>query len=205
MAPIDPSNNQRRSANGGRSSGDRPLPAPVNRATAVAVAPPSVRAVTVVPNELPPDEELTEAEIRHRKELDDFLLARRAERGDPWPEFLGPLLHAEEVRELVGLASLDDLDELVQQWRILALPTRPGGVVYPAFQFDDDGQPYPTIAEVIELLAPVAVTPYTIASWLMSPNEFLGDATPMHLLRTERDPQRVLTEARYAAAHMEQF
>jgi hypothetical protein len=161
--------------------------------------------VTVVPNDFPPDEELSEAESRYRQELDDFLLARAAERGDPWPKLLGPLLHAEEVRELVGLCSLEDLDELVRRWRILALPTRRGGVVYPAFQFDGHGQPYPTIAEVIEILAPVAVTPYTIASWLMSPNEFLGDETPMQLLRTERDPERVMTEARYAAAHMELF
>lgn len=205
MAPIESDDHDHRSANGIGATGDPVLSSPANRATAVAVAPATTRAVTVVSSDLPADEELTEAEIRYRKELDDFLAARRAETGDPWPKLLGPLLHAEDVRKLVGLSSLEELDELVRRWRILALPTNRGSVVYPAFQFDENGQPYRVIAEIIEILAPVAISPYTIASWLMSPNEFLGNDTPMHVLKTERDPQRVLTEARYAAAHMEQF
>jgi hypothetical protein len=202
MAPIDSPDQHHHSSNGGRPNGDRSPSSPANRVTAVAVASSTARAVTVVPNDLPPDEELTEAEVRYRQELDDFIAAREAERGDPWPKLLGPLLHAEDVRELVGLSSLEELDELVRQWRILALPTRRGGVVYPAFQFDDDGQPFPTIAEVIEILAPVAVTPYTIASWLMSPKPYFEDQSPMQWLKSGRPPRHVVTEARLAADHM---
>jgi hypothetical protein len=205
MAPIDAPNPHHRSSNGGRSNGDRSPSAPANRGTAVAVAPSTARAVTVVPSDLPPDEELSETEIRYRKELDDFLAAREAERGDPWPKLLGPLLRAEDVRELVGLTSLEELDELVRQWRILALPTRRGGVVYPAFQFDDDGQPFSAIAEVIEILAPVAVTPYTIASWLMSPKPYFEDQTPIQWLKSGRTPRHVVAEARLAADHMAHF
>jgi hypothetical protein len=202
MASTDPRNQHHHSSNGGRSNGDLSSSSAAIRATAVAVAPSTARAVTIVPSDLPPDEELAEAEIRYRKELDDFIAAREAERGDPWPKLLGPLLHAEDVRELVGLSSLEELDELVRQWRILALPTRQGGVVYPAFQFDDDGQPFPTIAEVIEILAPVAVTPYTIASWLMSPKPYFDDQSPMQWLESGRTPRHVVTEARLAADHM---
>jgi hypothetical protein len=205
MARLEPHKLRHQPSNGDRFK-DRPSPSSsATTVSSVATASPSERVATEVPNDLPPDDELSEAEISYRKELDDFLTAREAERGDPWPRLLGPLLRAEEVRELVGLSSLEALDDLVRGWRILALPTRQGGVVYPAFQFDHDGQPHPSIAEVIEILAPVAITPYTIASWLMSPNEFLGDETPMQMLKIGRDPQRVITEARYAADHMAHF
>jgi hypothetical protein len=160
------------------------------------------RAVTTVDNPILPDHLVGPEERRYREDLRAFLRSQHAGDEDPWRAFLGPLLDAEQVRSLLGIPSLEAVDNLVQAKRVLALPGTADEVVYPAFQFSDDGQPYPTIAEVIEILAPVAETPYTIATWLMSPKPYFDGRSPMQWLKSGRPPRQVVTEARLAADHM---
>lgn len=128
--------------------------------------------------------------------------SRRGESLAVWQAFLGQFLSKSEVQELIGAETASEVDALVEDGRLLALPTHEGDVVYPAFQFRADGTPYPTIGRVIEILGPVAVTPYTIASWLMSPKPYFRGTSPIHWLEMGRDPRRVVAEARLAAAHM---
>ena len=78
--------------------------------------------------------------------------SRRAESRAVWQAFLGPLLSREEARQRLGLASDQEIDVLVREKRLLALPTLEGDTIYPAFQLAANGQPYPTIARVIEIL-----------------------------------------------------
>jgi len=128
--------------------------------------------------------------------------SRRAESRAVWRAFLGPLLSQTEVQDLIGAASAQDVDALVQERRLLALPTHEGDVVYPAFQFRADGSPYPVIRRVIEILGPVVESPYMIASWLKSRKADLGGRTPIDWLEMGKDPRRVVTEARLSASHL---
>ncbi len=137
-----------------------------------------------------------------RRSFDELMESRSADSGAVWRAFLGPLLSQTEVQQLIGADSANEVDALVAEQRLLALPTHEGDVVYPAFQFRADGSPYPVVGRVIEILGPVAVTPYTIASWLMSPKPYFRGTSPIHWLEMGRDPRRVVAEARLAAAHM---
>ena len=178
-----------------------------NGGRAVATVEPdrSTRAVTTVDNPLPPDHLVSPEERRYREELRAFVQSQHAGDEDPWRTFLGPLLDAEQVRSLLGVPSLEAVDNLVRAKRVLALPTSTDEVFYPAFQFDRDGQPYPAIAMIIRILDDVAVTPYTIASWLKSPNDYLEGESPIGWIELGRDQDRVLQEAKYAAEHMAHF
>jgi hypothetical protein len=137
-----------------------------------------------------------------RRSFDALMESRRDESRRVWEAFLGPLLSREQVRRLLRVESDQEVEDLVQGKQLLALPTDEGNTVYPAFQFGQNGKPYPAIARVIELLDSVAITPYTIASWLMSPKPYFGGTSAIRWLEMGRDPRRVVAEARLAAAHM---
>ena len=68
-----------------------------------------------------------------------------------------------------------------------------GRLVYPAFQFDDRGQPRPIIADVLPALG-ANVGAWQIALWLVSPNGWLDGARPID--RLDEDGKRVLEAAR---------
>ena len=86
--------------------------------------------------------------------------------------------------------------------RLLALPTREGDVVYPAYQFNKTGTVYPDIERNISIFDGVVATPYTIASWLRGPKKYLGGNAPIQWLELERDPEPVLAGAEVAAARL---
>jgi hypothetical protein len=137
-----------------------------------------------------------------RRSFDELMESRRANSGAVWRAFLGPLLSRTEVQELIGAESAGEIDALVAEQRLLALPTHEGDVVYPAFQFRADGTPHPVIGRVIEILSPVVESPYMIASWLRSKKADLGGRTPLEWLEKGRDPRRVVVEARLSASHL---
>jgi hypothetical protein len=119
-----------------------------------------------------------------------------------WREVLGPLLSIDEVQQRLGLVSHRDVDEMVRRKQLFALPTRGGRVVYPAFQFDEQGRVYPSIERIMRIFDGIALTPYTIASWLRGPKDYLEGETPIRWLQLERDVDPVIAGAEVAAAQL---
>src|SRR5687767_7828617 len=96
-----------------------------------------------------------------------------------WRDLLGPLLDHHDVQRRLGLDAAEDIGDLVDSNRLLAVPTDEGDELYPEFQFEPGGNINPTIGRVLAILGPVVVTHYTIASWLRSPREDLGGRAPV--------------------------
>ena len=116
-----------------------------------------------------------------------------------WRKVLGPLLETGQVQELLNPQEVSDL---TRKGCLLALPGFGGRKLYPAFQLSPDGRPYPEIAKVLEILSDVVETPYTIASWLVSPQDLLGGETPIAWLRAGKDSSQILAAARRSAGEL---
>lgn len=116
------------------------------------------------------------------------------------------LARAELAREL-GLLSSNEVADLArsrarnraalanrwkQEGRIFAVP-HGGQHLWPGFQLDDEGQPKPVIAEVLEVLEP-DLTPWQLALWFTGRSGWLDGARPVDLLESE--PERVVEAAR---------
>jgi hypothetical protein len=119
-----------------------------------------------------------------------------------WREVLGPLLSIDEAQQRLGLVSHREVLEMAHRKQLLALPTREGRVVYPAFQFDAQGRVYPSIERIMRIFDGVVATPYTIASWLVGPKDYLEGETPIRWLQLERDVDPVIEGAEVAAARL---
>jgi hypothetical protein len=117
-----------------------------------------------------------------------------------WREVLGPLLDTEKVRDLLGLKNRGKVRDLSASGQLLELISHEGHDLYPAFQFDANGSPYPEIAGVIEIFSGIVATPYTIASWFVSPQDLLEGEIPAAWLRSGRDSELLFEAARRAAA-----
>ncbi len=78
--------------------------------------------------------------------------------------------------------------------RILGLPFR-NRTLFPAFQFDADGQPHPLMKAVLAAL-PEDMTPWQRAFWLVAPDVQLDGEVPHELVRQGDD--RVVAAARDA-------
>jgi hypothetical protein len=129
---------------------------------------------------------------------------RQARDDMAWQDVLGPLLSAEQVVERTGVESVDDLAVLTRNKRVLGLPTDDRGVVYPEFQFRNGDGPIPEIRYVLQILEDAVATPYTIASWLSGPKDYLDGHSPIRWLELGGDPQAVLEGAEHAAALLSQ-
>lgn len=124
----------------------------------------------------------------------DRLLQQDAD-DQAWAEQLGPAYRQRDVADL-----LDKTPQAVSQdRRLLKLTMRSGTPGYPVFQFDGrtilDG-----ISQVIVQLSPAVATPWTIASWLTSPQPTLDDQRPVDLLRDRQIDPVVTAARRFAAA-----
>ena len=119
-----------------------------------------------------------------------------------WARHLGPAYPTRLVCELFN-CSKQAVNDRVRRGTLLALRTEGGEIVYPVFQFGTDGQPLPGIAQVIAALRDVVQTPYTIATWLASPEAELEGRTPIEELRLGRS-ELVAQVARHYAARLRQ-
>src|SRR3954471_24785516 len=88
-----------------------------------------------------------------------------------WGRHLGPLFDVEQVKALLG--SRQDVSDLAERGRLLVLDASGDRQLYPAFQFGPDGRPYPELASVLAAFEGAIETPYTLASWLVSPQDLL--------------------------------
>jgi hypothetical protein len=146
-------------------------------------------------------EELAEKE--HLALEDPAHLGRRAAllalSGAVWERHLGPLYDVEQARAVLGVGTRQAVSDLARRGRLLALEAEAGRRHYPAFQFSPSGRPFPEIEQVLAVFAEAVETPYTVASWLVSPQDLLKGDTPAAWIHARRDPVRLLEAARRAA------
>jgi hypothetical protein len=120
--------------------------------------------------------------------------------GTVWRRHLGPLLNTRQVAELLGVGSRQAVHDRVRRRRILALPTEERDLAYPAFQFNEQGQPHAAIGRVLEAFAGAKLSPHTVASWFLTPQAALEGLTPAAWMAQARDPDRLLSAARRSAS-----
>ncbi|MBK1636871.1 hypothetical protein [Rhodovulum adriaticum] len=82
--------------------------------------------------------------------------------------------------------------------RILGLPVGQR-TVYPAFQFDEGGRPYPLMKRVLDAL-PDDMTPWQTAFWLVSPSSALDGGLPLDAIR--RGDEQAVDAARNEASEI---
>jgi len=121
-----------------------------------------------------------------------------------WGKHLGPLIEAQDVQNLLGVRSRQAVSDLARRGRLLALNASGGRKVYPAFQFAKGGRPFPEMIKVLEIFKEAVETPYTIASWFVSPQGLLEDKTPAAWLQTGGDPTLLFEAARRDAWRLAQ-
>jgi hypothetical protein len=108
-------------------------------------------------------------------------LATREARGEAVGPFIDPAVLLEGFgcpREL--------LRRMTAARVLLALPGRDGRIGYPAFQFDEGGEPLPGLPLVLESLDPAGSHAWRDAVWLTTPSDCLIGSTPAEALREGR-------------------
>jgi hypothetical protein len=128
--------------------------------------------------------------------------ALRAMAASAWGQVLGPLFDAEQTKTVLGVTSRQAVHDLAKRKRLLVLGSSGGRKLYPAFQFGDQGRPFAEIPEVLRTFEDVVETPYTIASWFVSPQDLLEGQTPAAWLHERRDPALLLEAAKRSAGEL---
>jgi hypothetical protein len=108
----------------------------------------------------------------------ELLVAALVDPSTRWVEELGAFYDVEGVSRLLGGVSRQAVSK---RKGLLALTTGSGRVVYPAFQFRDRLLA-PGLGEVLALLPATVVSPWTVASWLISPEADLDGSRPIDVL-----------------------
>jgi len=116
-----------------------------------------------------------------------------------WVQALGPLLQIDGARDLLKLKNRGQVRDLSASGQLLEIGSPEGHELYPAFQFDASGSPYPEVASVIKTFSDVVETPYTIASWFVSPQDLLDGETPIAWMRAKKDTSELLAAAKRSA------
>jgi hypothetical protein len=119
-----------------------------------------------------------------------------------WTKHLGPLFDMDKVRTLLQVGSRQAVSDLARRRRLLVLDASGGRKLYPAFQFDASGRPYPEIQRILEAFDGAAETTHTIASWFTTPQEELQGKTPAAWMRARREPDTLYESARRTAAKL---
>jgi hypothetical protein len=132
------------------------------------------------------------AEVRHQV---DRLLAQ-AEDDRAWADQLGPVYRQADVAALLGVSK----QAVSSNPGLLRLEMRDGAVGYPVWQFDGD-RVVPGVRQVVLELKDVVASPWTIASWLTSPNVELDGRAPLTCLR-QGEVTRVGATARRLAQRL---
>lgn len=109
-------------------------------------------------------------------------------------------LDAAEVAEMSGSRSANRR-AAASRWaatgRIFGVKLN-GQVFYPAFQFNEAGQPRPSVAEVLEALKPLNLSEWSEALWWDTASDVLGWRTPAEVVAD--DPVPVVEAARLDAS-----
>jgi hypothetical protein len=119
-----------------------------------------------------------------------------------WGKVLAPLFDAEQAQAILKVGSRQAVSDLAKRGRILALEGSGGRKLYPGFQFSSNGRPYPEVAQVLQIFSGVVETPYTIASWFISPQDLLDGETPAAWIRARKDTSLLLKAAERSAGEL---
>ena len=119
-----------------------------------------------------------------------------------WGRHLGAMFDAEQAKVVLGVSSRQAVSDLAKRGRLLAVDAASGRKLYPAFQFGKGGRPYLELVAILKLFQGVVETPYTIASWLASPNTLLGNETPIDWMRSGRESALLQEAARRDAERL---
>jgi hypothetical protein len=103
-------------------------------------------------------------------------VARMLAASSLWSAHLGPVYDVAGVMSILGVTK-----QAVSKRHLLALTTGSGRVVYPAFQFTSSGV-VPGLPAVLALVPDSLVSPWTVASWLITPAVELAGSTPIAVL-----------------------
>ncbi len=137
-------------------------------------------------------------------DADPTLLAERMIASIPtrhvYDALVGPFYDTTGLRNWLGLTR-QALASRVRAGSLLACPTQDNQLVYPAWQFRADGSTVPHLAEVIKILRRSASSPWTIATWLRSPDSQSTDGLDaVSWLNAGGDVQVIIEAARDDAA-----
>lgn len=135
------------------------------------------------------------------EQLADRIAATAPLEPSPLEELTGPFYDTAGLRAWLGGVSRQALLDRVKARTLLGMQTRDRSWVYSAWQFANDGQTIPHLAEVLRALAAGIDDPWTWALWLQAPDEDLDGMTSAQWLNAGYDPAPVLAEARADAAH----
>lgn len=121
-----------------------------------------------------------------------------------WEEHIGPFYDVDGVRELLGRGrgKLVTRQAVSKRKGLLALTTGSGHVVYPAFQFEDSTTTV-GVSAVMKALPAKTVSPWMVASWLVSNEADLDGSRPIDVIK-EGGLERVLVVAKHWAGALAQ-
>lgn len=119
-----------------------------------------------------------------------------------WDDHLGPMYEWSEVAALLGtVGTRQGIHDLARRKRLLALPTKGGKLLYPAFQFSGGRTPT-SLHELLEALDSSQASAWTQASWFVTPQNELDGETPAAFVGRDAIDERVMDAARRAAARL---
>lgn len=123
---------------------------------------------------------------------------KRAKRSESelsqWDELIGPFYKAAAIAKWRD-QSRQNVSKLTARGSLLALRTEDDVLLYPAFQFDDDGRTPSRLKELLRLLRSAISDDWTVALWLNNPQHALDGRTPIELLWDTSQADRVFTLA----------
>ena len=146
-----------------------------------------------------PEEQLADPGVQERLGRRAALLATSEL---TWDEHLGPMFEWADTAAVLGTVSTrQGVNDLARRRRLLALPTRSGKLLYPAFQFRG-ARTIDGLHEVLVELAASGASPWTQASWFVTPQDELDGETPAGYLSRRPLDDRVRQAVRRVAARL---
>lgn len=112
-----------------------------------------------------------------------------------WHRLIGPLLEADEVELSLGVSG-QELRQLIAERKLLALPWQ-GRLVFPAFQFGYDGQPFDVLPKILTAFGDTS--PFQIAAWFQTSQPFLEDVPPVRWIELQLEEEQLVSAARKKA------
>lgn len=135
------------------------------------------------------------------KDLADRLLSLVPE-PSPWDARHGPFYSSAKVAALLGDVSRQAVADRRKRGTLLGLETSDGLVVYPTWQFADDGQVHRWVATLIRPFASHKVDGWDVAGWLTSTFKALGGSSPLQYVQAGGDLATVAELAKAAASRL---
>jgi hypothetical protein len=146
-----------------------------------------------------PEDRLSDPQVQERLGRRAALLATSEL---TWDDHLGPMYEWNDVAAILGtVGTRQGVNDLARRKRLLALPTKSGKLLYPAFQF----QGARTLSGLHDLLTELdssGASPWTQASWFVTPQDELEGQTPAAYLGRGAFDERVMLAARRVAARL---